>query len=249
MRAPLMCSLAYHTCGIAHGGAEGRGLNPRPITIHPSLSPGSRPHREPSLAHQHMRIPRYYNSVYRRPPSLSSLATPPLRSFICLSSGRTAQSADRRRGPSSRTPFFSRSLPPYWPRRLLRLRKFSRRSVDVGSRTCIAYTRVYARRRRFALSDHRRPRFSLVASYTTRASDPSVSRRVSPCPGAHSPPPRAGGEVSILSRREPRLDNSSCTRRRVHAICNARIYASLYPDATLRSETRRIKGLLLCVAG
>lgn len=51
MRAPLMCSLAYHTCSIPlHGGAKGRGLNSRPITIHPSLSSGSRPRREPSLA-------------------------------------------------------------------------------------------------------------------------------------------------------------------------------------------------------
>lgn len=123
-------------------GMDGRGLNSRPITIHPRLSPGSRPHREPSL------VPTRRSSIIIRtgptylflspslPPRLSqspplslflsqspSCQRQPLRPFICLSSDQTAQSGL----PVLLTPFFS-DLPAILALSLLRLRKSTRRS-------------------------------------------------------------------------------------------------------------------------
>jgi len=113
MRAPLMCSLAYHTCSILRGGAKGRGLNPRPITIHPSLSPGSRPRREPSLAPT-----RRPGIIIRNLP----LTLSPLSLSLSLSLPERSNHLDRlfvyQTAQSNHNPFrrhiFS-ILPPYWP--------------------------------------------------------------------------------------------------------------------------------------
>lgn len=81
----LMCSLAYYTARRACPmvGQKGRGLNSRPITIHPSLCRAGRAFANP-LSYTNTRL-QYYNS-YRTYLFLSVSLTPDAnhlnRSFV-----------------------------------------------------------------------------------------------------------------------------------------------------------------------
>lgn len=117
-------------------GGGYRGLNPRPITVHSKArvctSPGAhmsaraRAPRPSAPRPSAARRSRHYNSYYGTYPT--SLLPYPLRPFICLSGGRTAQSGHAENTPNA---IFSSSL-----RAILDPVRFS----DYGSRRIPLWT-------------------------------------------------------------------------------------------------------------